>query len=376
MGLLKKVSYVPMVRNLSLFFVSIIVIFFAVIAGQFPEPDNPYVPALSSKYYYDTGRTVAKMVSDSLGEGILKSVLKTELPVLAIADEDITNPQYAGPPVLKTALNLLAGVKLEDPLTYLKAEIPMLDVTPVTADSFDETGYDEIDLKPSQNTPATQTQNQSAIDNKIKSEKPLIGLYNTHTSETFELTDGLTHLKGKAGGVTLVAGEIKKVIEEKYGIAVTYSPVIHDLAFNRSYSESEKTVKQLLKDNPELRMLLDIHRDGSLTREQSLTKVNGQSVAKILIVVGTDARADHPKWRKNLELAKKIAAKMDVMYPGLSRGITIKDGRYNQQYSPNALLMEVGSAKNTTEEAIAAGRLLADVVVAVLNDMDAGKAKN
>ncbi|MCL5935271.1 MAG: Bax inhibitor-1 family protein, partial [Firmicutes bacterium] len=30
----------------------------------------------------------------------------------------------------------------------------------------------------------------------IKSSEPLIALYNTHTSETFELTDGLAHLKG------------------------------------------------------------------------------------------------------------------------------------------------------------------------------------
>jgi stage II sporulation protein P len=179
----------------------------------------------------------------------------------------------------------------------------------------------------------------------------------------------LTHLKGKAGGVTIVAREIKKVIEEQYGIAVTYSPTIHDMAFNKSYAESEKTVRKLVKDNPKLEMLFDIHRDASLTREQSITKINGRTVAKILIVVGTDARTEHPKWRKNLEFARKIAAKTDNMYPGLSRGIAIKQGRYNQHLNPHALLIEIGSAKNTTDEAVASSRLFANVVVVVLNDM-------
>jgi stage II sporulation protein P len=183
----------------------------------------------------------------------------------------------------------------------------------------------------------------------------------------------LTHLKGKAGGVTIVAQEIQKYIQEKYKIPVEYSPAIHDLSFNKSYAESQRTATRLIKDNPGLQAIFDVHRDGSLTREQSLAKVNGQSVAKILIVVGTDARAEHLKWRENLEFARKLAAKLDAMYPGLSRGIAIKQGRYNQDLSIKALLVEIGSSKNTTDEAIASGRLFATAVVALLNDMEAAK---
>ncbi|MCL5935267.1 MAG: stage II sporulation protein P [Firmicutes bacterium] len=317
----KLVSTGPMIRNLGLFFTAILVVSFAVFGGQFPDRNDPIVPALSSKYYYDKGITVYRNLSGRVGEQALKTILKTELPVLAIADEKSGSLPPEGSPVIKLCLNLLAGVQLADPLSYLKAEIPMMDVTPVTADSFDETGFDEITVKPSQNPIPDQPLKQPVVENKIKSSEPLIALYNTHTSETFELTDGLAHLKGKAGGVAIVAGEIQKVIQEQYGIAVTNSAVIHDMSFNKSYAESQKTVIQLLRENPKLEMLFDIHRDGSLTREQSLTKVNGQPVAKILIVVGTDARADNPKWRENLEFARKIAAKMDNMYPGLSRAI-------------------------------------------------------
>lgn len=363
----------PMVRNLGLFFVAITVLFLAVIGGQFPSPEQPSVAALSSKYYYDKGRTVVTNFSDKMGSQTLKNILKTEMPVISIADSSVQVRPETGYTLVKIGLNLLSGVQMEDPLTYLKAEIPMMDVTPITpatADSFDETGFDEISVKPGPPAPATAP---IEVANKIKSQKPLIALYNTHNSETFELTDGLTHLKGKAGGVTIVAQEIQKYIQEKYKIPVEYSPAIHDLSFNKSYAESQRTATRLIKDNPGLQAIFDVHRDGSLTREQSLAKVNGQSVAKILIVVGTDARAEHLKWRENLEFARKLAAKLDAMYPGLSRGIAIKQGRYNQDLSIKALLVEIGSSKNTTDEAIASGRLFATAVVALLNDMEAAK---
>lgn len=365
-------SVVPMVRNLGLFFAVIVSVVIAVVGGQFPNREAPYVPALSSKFYYEKGNVVIKDISNRFGSDVLKTVLKTELPVLAIADETPENKPLGPYALIKAGINLLAGVRLEDPLTYLMAEVPMMDVTPVTADSFDETGFDEVTEGSAADAvddgPANPT-----VENKITSDKPLVAFYNTHTSETYELTDGLSHLKGKAGGISKVTQELRKVIQEQYKIAAVYSPTIHDLIFNKSYAESEKTVTKLLKDNPDLKLLFDIHRDGSLTREQTMVKIDGQNVAKILIVVGTDARAEHLKWRQNLELARKVAAKMDYMYPGLSRGIAIKQGRYNQQYSPHALLVEIGSATNTTDEAVASGRLFANVVVAVLNDMEAGE---
>ncbi|PKM83045.1 MAG: stage II sporulation protein P [Firmicutes bacterium HGW-Firmicutes-14] len=362
-------SIFPMVRNLSLFFAAVLLVFFAVIAGQFPDGNDPLVPALSSGYYYEKSRTVLEYISEKLGTDVLEVILKTELPALAIADKDSENISADGTRALKVCLNLLSGVRLDDPLTYLKSEIPMMEVTPVTADSFDETGIDEITEKPAPPGTRDKSPEGQAVDNRVSSLEPLIALYNTHTSETYELTDGLAHLKWKAGGVTAAAGEIKRAVEEEYGIAAVYSATLHDKAFNRSYVESEKTVCGLVKDYPDLEMVFDIHRDGSLTREQSIVDINGRTAAKILIVVGTDARAEHPGWRENLAFARKIAAKMDEMYPGLSRGITIKEGRYNQQHHPRALLIEIGSTKNTTGEAVISAGLFADVAVAVLNDL-------
>lgn len=376
MRLYRSVGIGPLVRNLSLFFVAIAFLFFAVIGGQFPSPEEPYVSALSSQFYYDKGKTVAGDIAARVGSQTLKNILKMEMPVLSIADSTVQVKPVSGFNLIKNGLNLLVGIKLEDPLTYLKAEIPMMAVmpiTPATADSFDESSLDEISEPPGTTDPTTPP---AEVTNRIISKEPLIALYNTHSSETYELTDGVTHQKGKAGGVAIVTQEMQKFIEENYQIPVLFSPTIHDMAFNSSYVESHKTAMALVKDNPSLKMILDVHRDGAMSREQSLVEINGEQVAKILIVVGTDARAEHPKWRENLDFAKKLAAKLDAMYPGLSRGISIKQGRYNQELSTGALLVEIGSNKNTTDEAVAAGKLFAAAVVALLNDMQATAAAN
>jgi len=369
-------SIIPMVKNLTLFFAAILIVLTGLFAGQLPNKESPYITVLSSEFYYEKGRNITQKLAEMAGSNGLKSILKTEMPVLAIVDDKGKKVPPNGL-LLSSCVHLFSGIKLDDPLTYLKAEIPMMDVTPVTADSFDETAVDEVTEKPSIGSEdAEESFKNPQLENKVISHHPLIGLYNTHTSETFELTDGLTHLKGKAGGVTIVTREVQKILNEQYGIPTVYSDNIHDKVFSKSYVESEKTVKQLIKDNPEMVMLFDIHRDGALTREQTIAKVNGQTAAKILFVVGTDARAEHPHWRENLKLARKIAAKMDSMYPGLSRGIAIKQGRYNQHHHPGALLVEIGSEKNTTEEAVISGRFFANVVVAVLNDMyNEGKIK-
>lgn len=363
----KLPSIFPMVRNLGLLFAGIIAVVFSVYAGNFPAKSTPYITALSSDYYYEQGKNMVSALPDKMPGSALKNILKTEIPALSIADDQENRP--VGSKIMLLALNILSGVNLEDPLTYFKAEIPMMDVTPVTADSLDETGFDEVTEPPATPPPTAQNKPET-VKNTISSEKPLIALYNTHTSETFELTDGVAHKKaGEAGGVATVAKEIQKTIQDKYNIAVTYSPKIHDASFNKSYAESEKTVKEFLKEYPGLQLLFDIHRDGALSREQSLVSINGKKVAKILIVVGTNARAYHPKWRENLELARKLSNKINELYPGLCRGITVKQGRYNQHLSTHALLVEIGSAKNSTDEAVATGRMFADAVVALLNDL-------
>ena len=165
--------------------------------------------------------------------------------------------------------------------------------------------------------------------------------------------------------------EVAAVLEEyleRNGIGTVRSNDIHDAKYNLSYLESEKTVKKFLDQNKELKILLDIHRDAGVSRKDSVTVINGKYVAKILIIVGSDARMPFPNWKQNLALARKIDKRLNEKYPGISRGVRVKEGRYNQHYHTGALLVEIDSVKNTEEEAKRSVEFLGEVLVDILRE--------
>lgn len=68
----------------------------------------------------------------------------------------------------------------------------------------------------------------------------------------------------------------------------------------------------------------------------------------------------------NLEFAKTIKAALDKTAPGLSGGIYMGKGDYNQDLSPRAMLIEVGSHTNDKEEAKSGVKLFAEALPAAL----------
>ena len=47
----------------------------------------------------------------------------------------------------------------------------------------------------------------------------------------------------------------------------------------------------MLAEHPHLKIVLDIHRDAGKSRQDSIVTINGQQVAPILKIIGSDARA-------------------------------------------------------------------------------------
>jgi stage II sporulation protein P len=188
-----------------------------------------------------------------------------------------------------------------------------------------------------------------------------VGIYHTHTGETYQ-DDGRARIEGGRGGVVHVGAVLAETLREEYGIGAAHSDRIHDEIYGRAYLQSEQTARQMLAQYPEIEVLLDIHRDSERSRRDAVAVIGGREVARILLVVGSDARRPFPNWRKNYEFARRLASHMDQLYPGLSLGVKIKEGRYNQYLHPHALVVEVGSTSNTKEEAERAARLLADVL--------------
>ena len=85
------------------------------------------------------------------------------------------------------------------------------------------------------------------------------------------------------------------------------------------------------------------------------------------LVIGSDGSGlTHPDWMENLRLAAAIQQDILTEYPTLMRPLLLRNSRYNQHATTGSLLVEVGAAGNSPEEAALAGRLFAERMAAVL----------
>lgn len=295
----------------------------------------------------------------------------------------------------------LTRVRLKAPITYLKREIPLLGYyTPDELKKPTRTVYQvrdqekdkviklEFDLRQAQleeKTEIAPLKSKKVSPNKRSLEasgKPLIAIYHTHTSETYiddpRNQDNNGHvLPGNIGNVARVGSVLGDSLASKYNFKVIHTTKIHDEQYIKSYYNSRQTVKKLLNNYPEIDMLLDIHRDGIEAggKETYTALVNGQRMARVMIVV-TNGKFDfahlnlkkhHLEWRRNLNFARRLAAKMEEMYPGLLKRLEIRNTTYNQDLHPQSILLEIGDYQNTTREATRSARRVADVIAAVTN---------
>ena len=150
---------------------------------------------------------------------------------------------------------------------------------------------------------------------------------------------------------------------EVRGIPVLRDEALHDYpSYNDSYISSRKSAQAYLDEYPSLCLVLDLHRDASSGKQQlrPLVQMAGGAAAKIMLVVGTDrGNRIHPNWQKNFSLALRLQTLLERASPGITRPINIRSQRFNQDLSPGCLLVEVGAAGNSLDEAIYSARLFA-----------------
>ncbi|GAB6138349.1 stage II sporulation protein P [Halanaerobaculum tunisiense] len=218
-----------------------------------------------------------------------------------------------------------------------------------------------------------QEDNEYNQERFIPNKGSLVGIYHTHTSENYNNRGHNAHASaGQQGGVVEAGKALANRLETKYDISVAHSTRVNDRTYARSYINSLNTARQMIKDNPDLEMIFDIHRDAVADATDGFftTEINGQQVAKIMIVVtNNNYSLPHPDWRQNLKFAKRLGEKMEKMYPGLLREVElVSNRRYNQHIHPHALLLEMGGASNTIAEVRRSANLFADVLARLVQE--------
>ena len=179
-------------------------------------------------------------------------------------------------------------------------------------------------------------------------------IVHTHTSEAYSEIGNGENFRTLDDSMNVVSvGDVleKNLLLKNFN--VKHSCVKHDTpSYNGSYAACLKTVEEELKES-DYDIVLDIHRDAlaSNLNFRPTTEINGESVAKLMFVVGTNASGlSHDKWMENLKLALLIQNTANEMYPGLFRDLNLSKSRYNQHVCNGALILEVGATGNTLDE--------------------------
>ena len=215
---------------------------------------------------------------------------------------------------------------------------------------------------------------QESLEWDLADGAPRVLIFHTHATESYTPTKE-NQYKASSYYRTLESEDnmlrVGQLLTEKlqaFEIGVIHDTTLHDYpSYNGSYSAARKTLKNRLEQTPTLCLLLDIHRDAieSSSGKQLAAKlsVDGQAVAQIMLVVGTNAGGlNHPGWKNNLSLALKLQHQLERICPGICRYISLRTERFNQDLSPGAVLVEIGAAGNTLEEALAAAEILAEAI--------------
>ena len=149
--------------------------------------------------------------------------------------------------------------------------------------------------------------------------------------------------------------------------------VIHDRTFNdypdynSSYAVAREKIAAYLEQYPSIVMVLDLHRDALEDPVRETTELDGQVLAPLMLVIGTDEGGlYHPNWADNLSCGLKLQALANRENPDLFKRISFRAQRFNGDMTGGSLIVEVGSTENTLPEACGAMPYLARYVAQLL----------
>lgn len=183
-------------------------------------------------------------------------------------------------------------------------------------------------------------------------EIPIIYIYNTHQTEKYSATQPVNVSFSVLDASYLLQQELKK-----YNISsIVENGSIKDIlnTNNWNYASSYKVSRMYLesakKKNPSLIYFIDLHRDSANKKVTTVT-INGKTYARTMFLLGLE----NNNYSQNEKILNKLESWLNEFYPGLSRGVYKKEGPgvngvYNQDFSPNSILIEVGGVDNTTIE--------------------------
>ena len=205
-------------------------------------------------------------------------------------------------------------------------------------------------------------------------EGPKVLIYHTHSQEAFA-----DSRKGEESDTIVGVGEyLAQLLNETYQIPTLHHKGVYDLIGgkldrSRAYELALPEVEKILKENPSIEVVIDLHRDGVGDSTHLVEEINGKPTAQIMFFNGMSrTKANGPiEYLKNPYIEDNLAFSLQMQlaaqkYPGFTRRIYLKSYRYNMHVTPKTLLVEAGAQTNTVEEMRNAMEILAETLDTVL----------
>lgn len=190
---------------------------------------------------------------------------------------------------------------------------------------------------------------------------PQILIYHTHSQEAFadsNENDPSTTVVGLGDYLT-------EILTDTYGYNVRHDTQTYDimpeghLDRSKAYSYAREGLQEILAENPDIEVVIDLHRDGVSEDKHLVTEIDGKPTAQIMYFNGVSYTNQsgaldnlyNPYIKDNLAFSFRLEYEAAQYYPYLTRCIYLKGYRYNLDLRPKSILLEVGAQTNTVEEA-------------------------
>lgn len=212
--------------------------------------------------------------------------------------------------------------------------------------------------------------------------KPSVLILHSHATESYAPTGkyNFSHTSedrttDKRYNMVRIGAELKKALDKKDIGSVHITDLFDYPEYNNSYARSCTAAQKALAENPSIKIVLDLHRDSIINSEGVKTKlttiINGEKVAQVMLVVGTDELGlKHDNWKTNLKFAAHFQKCLLAEEENFARPINLRTSRFNGHTAPGAVIVEVGTGANTIEEALASVKYIANAVESLIDSYE------
>lgn len=215
--------------------------------------------------------------------------------------------------------------------------------------------------------------NIEMANNEVKEEEALVYIYNTHDEEEYQ-SSYLNAYNIKAN-VKVAAYYLQEKLKDLGVNSIVEEQSIRSILqknnwiYKYSYNASRILLEEAKEKYPKVKLYIDLHRDSSV-KEKTTVTMDNKNYAKVMFLVGLE----HDNYEENLKETTKFNNILENDYPFLVRGIYKKSGPgvngiYNQDFSKEVILIELGGQYNTIEEVSNTIDLLAKVIDQYLEEL-------